>query len=267
MKTERRQLHDWEKEECAALKREIAAYNARVGKEKRLTQEVIAEELGMSQGTLSSHLNGQRPINKEMAAKMSALLGVPVESFSERIAKQISHLARAAGLAATASALGPAGAAISAAAVAYQAYLDRDRFIVIPRFDISASMGPGVVVPEHLEVLQQLVVDREWIRDQRLNYSALPNLVVITGFGDSMLGTFSSGDPLLVDRGVNAMDKDGIYVFTRKDHLHIKRLQFIDGDKVLVISDNNAYKPYEVPLAEVSVHARVLIGLNVRKME
>lgn len=261
MKTERRQLHDWEKEECAALKREIAAYNARVGKGKRLTQEVIAEELGMSQGTLSSHLNGQRPISKEMAAKVAALLDIPVERVSNRLAGQIGNLAQMSKIASFMPAIG--GVAVAA----IEAYIDKERFVVIPRFDIAASMGPGVIVPEHLEVLQQLVVDREWIREQRLNYSSLPNLVVITGFGDSMLGTFSSGDPLLVDRGVNAMDKDGIYVFTRKDHLHIKRLQFIDGDKVLIISDNTAYKPYEVPLAEVNVHARVLIGLNVRKME
>lgn len=260
MKTERRQLHDWEKEECAALKRELKAYNMRVDKEKRLTQEDVAEVLGMSQGTLSSHLNGARAISMEMAAKMAKLLDIPVERFSKRLADQINSLIPLSDVITKTELSG-------LTAPDDKNELMDDRFIIIPRFDISASMGPGVVVPEHLEVLQQLVVDREWIRDQRLNYSALPNLVVITGFGDSMLGTFSSGDPLLVDRGVNAMDKDGIYVFTRKDHLHIKRLQFIDGDKVLVISDNNAYKPYEVPLAEVSVHARVLIGLNVRKME
>lgn len=267
MKTERRQLHDWEKEECAALKREISAYNARVEKGKRLTQEVIAEELGMSQGTLSSHLNGQRAINKEMAAKMSALLDVPVEKFSERLAKQISKLAGFARLAAITSAGGPAGSAVSGALSAHQAYLDRDRFIVIPRFDMAASMGPGIVVPEHLEVIQQLVVDREWIREQRLLHSGIPNLSIITGFGDSMLGTFSDGDPLMVDRGINAMDKDGIYLFTVDGAAHIKRLQRIGGSRVKVISDNPAYERWEADLAEVIIHARVLIGLNVRKME
>ena len=145
--------------------------------------------------------------------------------------------------------------------------LQDERFIVIPRLDIAASMGPGIVVPEHLEVIQQLVVDREWIREQRLIHTGVPNLAIITGFGDSMLGTFSDGDPLMVDRGVNSMDKDGIYVFSVDGAAHIKRLQRIGGSRVKVISDNPTYDRWEADLADIMIHARVLIGLNVRKME
>lgn len=220
-------------------------------------------EQGWSEGELSRRSKVPQPTVHRIITGESKS---PRQSNIDSIAKALGVAVEFLWYGGEAKAMPPAEIRSSVADYTAAALVD-DRFIVIPRFDISASMGPGVVVPEHLEVLQQLVVDREWIRDQRLNYSALPNLVVITGFGDSMLGTFSSGDPLLVDRGVTAMDKDGIYVFTRKDHLHIKRLQFIDGDKVLIISDNSAYKPYEVPLAEVSIHARVLIGLNVRKME
>jgi len=220
-------------------------------------------EQGWSEGELSRRSKVPQPTVHRIITGESKS---PRQSNIDSIAKALGVAVEFLWYGGEAKSMPPAEVRSSIADYTAAALVD-DRFIVIPRFDISASMGPGVVVPEHLEVLQQLVVDREWIRDQRLNYSALPNLVVITGFGDSMLGTFSSGDPLLVDRGVTAMDKDGIYVFTRKDHLHIKRLQFIDGDKVLIISDNTAYKPYEVPLAEVNVHARVLIGLNVRKME
>lgn len=220
-------------------------------------------EQGWSEGELSRRSKVPQPTVHRIITGESKS---PRQSNIDSIAKALGVAVEFLWYGGEAKSMPPAEVRSSIADYTAAALVD-DRFIVIPRFDISASMGPGVVVPEHLEVLQQLVVDREWIRDQRLNYSALPNLVVITGFGDSMLGTFSSGDPLLVDRGVTAMDKDGIYVFTRKDHLHIKRLQFIDGDKVLIISDNTTYKPYEVPLAEVSIHARVLIGLNVRKME
>lgn len=261
MKNERRQLHDWEKEECAALKREIASFNARAAKGKRLTQEVIAEELGMSQGTLSSHLNGQRPINKEMAAKMAALLDIPIERFSRRLAGQIEQLAKASKIGSFMPGIGAAAAAVGALLA------ERDQFVVVPRFDMAASMGPGIVVPEHLEIIQQLVIDREWIRDQRLLHTGAPNLAVITGFGDSMQGTFSDGDPLMIDRGVNAMDKDGIYVFSIEGVAHVKRLQRIGGSRVKVISDNPTYDRWEADLSEIVIHARVLIGLNVKKME
>lgn len=143
-----------------------------------------------------------------------------------------------------------------------------ERFLVIPQFDIQASMGPGIVVPDHLEIVQQLVIDREWVRQQRLNHTGVPNLAVITGFGDSMEPTFCDGDPLMVDRGVEGMTKDGVYVFSFDNMAHIKRLQHIGPGRVRVISDNRAkYDHWEANLVDISIHARVLIGLNVRKME
>lgn len=92
MKTERRALENWEIDECSALKAELAEYNKRVPKEKRLTQEEIADQLGMSQGTLSSHLNGKRPINMAMASKMAKMLDIDVDKFSPRLAKEISEI-------------------------------------------------------------------------------------------------------------------------------------------------------------------------------
>lgn len=95
MSKERRQLEEWEKAECAALKAALADFNSSSPKEKRFTQDELAHLLGMSQGTLSSHLNGHRALNLEMAATMSGLLSVPIEKFSERIAKEIATLSGA----------------------------------------------------------------------------------------------------------------------------------------------------------------------------
>ncbi|MBI6912473.1 helix-turn-helix domain-containing protein [Pseudomonas juntendi] len=89
MKTERRTLEDWEVAECLALKTELADYNKRAPKGKKLTQEEIADKLGMSQGTLSSHLNGKRAINLAMASKMAKMLDIDVARFSPRLANEI----------------------------------------------------------------------------------------------------------------------------------------------------------------------------------
>mgnify|MGYP006139779163 CR=1 FL=1 len=94
MKTERRVLEDWEAEECARLKAELQDYNKRLPKGKRLTQEEIADHLGMSQGTLSSHLNGKRPINLAMASKMAKMLDIEVSAFSPRLAEEILEISR-----------------------------------------------------------------------------------------------------------------------------------------------------------------------------
>lgn len=95
MTTDRRKLNPQELAECAALKAEIAAHNARALPGQRLTQEVLAQELGMTQGNLSSHLNGKRAISKEMAAKAALLLGIQVEAFSPRLSAEIAQMAQA----------------------------------------------------------------------------------------------------------------------------------------------------------------------------
>ena len=93
MNNDRRQLLDWEKDECAALKAALAAFNANRPKEKRLTQEDIALSLGMSQGTLGSHLNGHRAVSQKLAVGMAKLLEISIEQFSPRLAKEIADIA------------------------------------------------------------------------------------------------------------------------------------------------------------------------------
>ncbi len=97
MTTDRRELADWERAECKGLKEAIADYNASVPKEQRFTQERLAAELGMAQGNLNGHLNGKRPISKEMAARIAVLTGIPVEAYSPRLAREIAQLAKSIG--------------------------------------------------------------------------------------------------------------------------------------------------------------------------
>ena len=93
MTTDRRELEDWEKDECAALKLALARYNASLPKEDRFTQERLAGELGMAQGNLNGHLNGKRPLSVEIAAKVYAITGIPVAEYSQRLAADIKSLA------------------------------------------------------------------------------------------------------------------------------------------------------------------------------
>lgn len=93
MTTDRRELEDWEKDECAALKLALARYNASASKDDRFTQERLAGELGMAQGNLNGHLNGKRPLNVEMAAKIFSLTGIPVDEYSPRLSADIKTLA------------------------------------------------------------------------------------------------------------------------------------------------------------------------------
>jgi transcriptional regulator with XRE-family HTH domain len=97
MSTERRDLEGWEKQECAALKAALAEHNAKLPKGRKLTQEEIAHQVGMSQGTLGSHLNGHRPVTQKLAVATAKLLDIPISKFSTRLADQIADMAAAVG--------------------------------------------------------------------------------------------------------------------------------------------------------------------------
>ncbi|WP_054909082.1 S24 family peptidase [Pseudomonas sp. NBRC 111135] len=94
MKTTRRPMEDWEKNECAALKAAFVEYNRGRKGSERLTQEEAAEFLGINQGSLSNYLNGHRPLNLTIATGMSRLMGIPVSKFSPRLARDLEKFSQ-----------------------------------------------------------------------------------------------------------------------------------------------------------------------------
>lgn len=90
----KRDLEDWEKEECLALKAEIDAFNAGRPRRECLTQGKIADVLGINQGSVSSYLNGYNALNAKVASTIARLISKPVESFSPRLADEIAQMAR-----------------------------------------------------------------------------------------------------------------------------------------------------------------------------
>lgn len=141
--------------------------------------------------------------------------------------------------------------------------------ILIPQYDVRASMGPGQVAPrEYVETVRNITVRSEYLREQGVTYTHANNLAVITGFGESMGATFSSGDPLIIDKGINSVVVDGVYAFTLDGMLYIKRLQRLPK-MIRMISDNETFPPYDIKGVELEtlvVHARVLLAWNARRL-
>ena len=131
--------------------------------------------------------------------------------------------------------------------------------VSIKQFDTGGSMGRGLRLVDQPGNIKSWQVDKEWIRMNVKHHSSDANLCIVTGFGDSMLGMFNPGDPLLVDRGVTTCDFDGVYFFRVGDEGFIKRLQRIPGEGVLVISENPRYRDWTIkPDMDFEVLAKVL---------
>lgn len=120
------------------------------------------------------------------------------------------------------------------------------KILSIPQLDVFASMGTGVDLQEHVEVVRMIQVNLTDLRRILPSFSAPENLVIITGLGDSMRGTFNDGDPIIVDQGVTDVTVEGIYVLRRDDELFIKRLQRQLDGTLMMISDNPRYPPQHI---------------------
>jgi hypothetical protein len=131
------------------------------------------------------------------------------------------------------------------------------------QFDTGGAMGAGLVLHDQPGVIQSWRVTPEWVQKNLPYYTSLSNLAIVTGFGDSMVGLFNPGDPLIVDRGITRADVDGVYFFRVGDEGFIKRLQRIPGEGLIVISENPKYRDWTIkPDMDFQVMAKVLKSWN-----
>ena len=132
-----------------------------------------------------------------------------------------------------------------------------DGFVLVPRYDIEASVGPGTFASEE-RVVDHLAFKADFIR--RVLHADPRHLVLISAVGDSMEPGIRSGDLLLVDTGCAQFLDDAIYVVALGGILMVKRVQRFFTGAVTVKSDNPSYveqtlSPDEVE--EVHVAGRV----------
>lgn len=126
---------------------------------------------------------------------------------------------------------------------------DEGQGFKIQQFDTGGAMGHGVVLRDQPGVIQSWTVSDLWLQQNVHRITAAKNLCIVTGFGPSMQPLYNPGDPLLVDRGVQRVDVDGIYFFRVGTEGFVKQLQRIPTAAGLVIrakSYNTLYDPFDI---------------------
>lgn len=129
--------------------------------------------------------------------------------------------------------------------------------------DVAVSAGPGVINSEFVEVLRSVEYSVEDAR-QMFNGRKQEQIRIINVRGDSMSGTIEPGDLLFVDISIQHFDGDGIYAFLYDETAHVKRLQKMK-DKLLVISDNQTYRPWE-PIEKEEMNKIFVFGKVIGSM-
>jgi phage repressor protein C with HTH and peptisase S24 domain len=119
--------------------------------------------------------------------------------------------------------------------------IESDDYLYIPLYDVRASAGHGAWNDSE-NIKDSLAFRRQWIQQE---LGAKPDqLCLIYVEGESMEPALHAHDVVLVDRSVNELNGDGIYVLVMDGKLLIKRLQSLPGKKVSVSADNPAYKSF-----------------------
>lgn len=129
--------------------------------------------------------------------------------------------------------------------------------------DLDFSAGPGIVNQEFVEILHSVEYAPAEARHMFDGRKA-ENIRIINVRGDSMSGTIEPGDLLFVDISVKSFDGDGIYAFLYDETAHVKRLQKMK-DKLLVISDNKIYTPWD-PIEKDEMNRVFVFGKIIGSM-
>ncbi|MBT9268066.1 LexA family transcriptional regulator [Pseudomonas sp. MG-9] len=261
----------------------------------KLSQKKIADAAGMTPAAVNLYFKGINPLNAQFAAVLARMLQEPVESFSPRLADEIRSLTTAS-LSVGNEQMSSSGSemttaelirgmltrggknlsedarrrliAVAAAEDAGAIEIDYYRpgvvgdEVWIAHYDVRAAMGGGQIPHDYPEMLQDVRVSPQHLREMGVEFKEHFHLKMVTGWGQSMAPTIKHRDPLLVDISIREFVGDGIYMFSWEGHLYIKRLQWIGDDQIKMISDNDRHPPQIIRADETFIQARVLLVWN-----
>lgn len=142
--------------------------------------------------------------------------------------------------------------------------------IEVPLMNAAGSMGYGLLAPEQETIVDVIRLSRSFVTRNLPTISSPTRLAALTAYGDSMVPTFSDGDILFVDRGVEDIRVDAVYVLLLNNELYIKRIQRRITDGALIIkSDNPLYEPVTIQNGDrerLKVLGRVVWAWNGKKL-
>ena len=183
---------------------------------RHLKRGEFAKLISLSNSYVSEILSGKRNISLKFKKGFQSAFGFPVEELPHRVHIPSQN----------------------------HSTLDSDKetddtiYCKIPLFNIKAASGNETFVNNE-KIGADLIFRRDWL-DRELK-SNPDNLFILSAESDSMEPTIQHDALLIVDKSIDRIITEGIYILRRGDTILTKRIRKLSEDTIELISDNQAY--------------------------
>ena len=211
---------------------------------KHLKRGEFAKLISLSSSYVSEILSGKRDISLKFKKGFQSAFGFPLEELPHRV-----HISSQ-----------------SHSAHDNSKETDDTIYCKIPLFNIKASSGHETFVNDE-KIGADLIFRRDWL-DRELK-SNPNNLFILSAESDSMEPTIQHDALLIIDKGIDRIITEGIYILRRGDTILIKRIRKLSEDTIELISDNPAYGKETIKLdkqPEVTILGKAIYIWSGRKI-
>lgn len=123
-----------------------------------------------------------------------------------------------------------------------------DEYAYIPAYDVEVSAGNGAVCLGEATATKHLAFRKQWLKARGLTAKSLAALFTK---GDSMTPTIPESAVVVINRE-HTQPLDGkVYVIRIEDRHYVKRIQWLIGGGLRLISDNKFYDPLDITKADM----------------
>lgn len=214
-----------------------------------LTQESIAEKMGMTQGAVGAYLRGINPLNAQAASLFAQFLQVSVEEFSPRLAAEIGNMSIA--IKPKQNELEPAPPLRFWSS---NDPLPEGEYVFAPFLkDVNFAGGFGAFeMPDYNGF--RLPFGKSTLYRKGIQ---IDNVVCATLTGDSMERLIPDGTTIAIDKGDTNIRDGKIYAFEQGGLFRIKYLYRLPNHQIRIASENSDYADEIVAADEVNVIGRI----------
>ncbi|MGP4950740.1 XRE family transcriptional regulator [Psychrobacter sp. T6-1] len=123
-----------------------------------------------------------------------------------------------------------------------------DDYVYVPAYDVEVSAGAGAVCLGESEASKYLAFRKHWLTARGLNVKSLAAMFTK---GDSMTPTIPESAVVVINRDQTKPLDGKVYVIRIEDRHYVKRIQWLIGGGLRLISDNKFYDPLDITKADM----------------